>query len=354
MIQPATASRSPSPPDRSTDGRRAGAAAGFQQSLAAFLDAREPKDPSPTPADPGNDDPATDGKGLPGDTAATLAWLPQLPPPATDQLPVAIPPALPQPVGTALPVAVQPAPPQVILATIDGLPTDAAVKTAMAANAKDAEAVADAASPTDPQADAFALPAVPAAAPGSTAPAAEVFGAAIRAAAGQDDEASPRRDSADSGPLPVGAVEMAPQRHAVLATGDVQQAPLDTRQGNFPHQMIDRIEQLRDDANANDTRIRLIPDALGMIDVTMRREGSAVHVHFAAEQSATRALLEDARPQLADIAAARGLALGQTSVGSDGGAQQRPQQSPNWRPPHVANPTAPTAAAATPDDIRIA
>ncbi len=353
MIQSATAPRPPSPSDRTTDTRRSEGAGSFQQSLAAFLDAGD-RDPEPAvAATPGNDDPAADGKPLPDSAAPPLAWLAQLPPVAA---PVAAPPAVadtPPPVvaAPALAVAVTRVAPKVQLeSTVAPDTSDAPAETPV--RDTDDMPVADAL-PDEVKTDAFALPAAAEPAPRGAAPAAEVFGAAIRAAVGKDDDAAPRRQSADTGALPVGAVGLEPQRHAIAATGDVQQAPLDTRRGDFPNQMIDRIEQLRDDANANDTRIRLVPDALGQIDVTMRREGDAVHVHFAAEQAATRSLLEDARPQLADIAAARGIALGQTSVGADGGNQQRqpaPAPIPTWHPPHITA----AAAAATPSDIRIA
>ncbi|GEM_PF-4633830 len=355
MIQSATLSKSPSLPDRTANSRRSDAAGAFQQSFTAFLDAREPDDALPVAADPGNDDPAADGNPLPdGPAAPTLAWLAQLMPPTTDTPVAPTTPASPQPIATQPiatlpPVAIALTTPPVVLATIE---TPPATDPVPAVVADPVSTKPDDTPLPQPKTDAFALPAVPDPAPRGAAPAAEVFGAAIRAATGKDDDAVPRRELVDVGQPSIGAVGLEPQRHAVLATGDVQQAPLDTRHGNFPHQMIDRIEQLRDDANANDTRIRLIPDALGRIDVTMRRDGDAVHVHFSAEQAATRALLNDAQPQLADIAASRGLNLGQTSVGSDGANQQQHQtRTPTWQPQ-----TASTAVAADPitNDIRIA
>ncbi|TXC72435.1 flagellar hook-length control protein FliK [Sphingomonas ginsenosidivorax] len=351
MIQSATVSRSPAPPERTADTRRGTGAGSFQQSLAAFLDAGTDEPEPAVPTGAGNDDPAADGKPLPDQPSPPpLAWLAQLPPVAPGPLPVAETPAPPPPV--AAPALVPAAAPTLVAPMLELVP--ATPKDAPATDVVETSdaPVADAPLP-ETKVDTFALPAVPDPAPRGAAPAAEVFGAAIRAAVGKDDDATPRRDVADAGPPSIGAVGLEPQRHAVLATGDVQQAPLDTRQGDFAHQMIDRIEQLRDDANANDTRIRLIPDALGRIDVTMRRDGDAVHVHFAAEQAATRAMLADAQPQLADIAASRGLTLGQTSVGSDGGAQQRPQTPPpipTWQPQRAATP----ATAAATSDIRIA
>ena len=80
---------------------------------------------------------------------------------------------------------------------------------------------------------------------------------------------------------------------------------------DWPQKMIDRIEALRDDANANDTSIRLKPEALGRIDVALRtRADGAVSVHFTAEQPATRTLIADAAPQLNAAAELDGVAKG--------------------------------------------
>ena len=133
-------------------------------------------------------------------------------------------------------------------------------------------------------------------------------------------------------------------------------APLDLRQDRWPSAMVERIERLRDAVDAVDTRIRLIPDALGSIDVAVKRDGDVVHVHFTAEQAATRALIQDAAPRLAEAAEARGLKLGQTAVGGDGaqpnGRQPQPQQ------PSAPAPARPRSAAAASDedaaDTRIA
>lgn len=366
MIEPATASRSPSATARSAESRRSDGADAFQQSLAAFLDTGDDDaDAPPVAEQAGNDDPAADGNPLPDQppTPPTLAWLAQLAPvPATGTVPVATPTAVATPAAIAAPlvgaVPLAPVPLPVAPANIAADLAAVAVTTidppSPAADPPVPDTPPQPRQSEQPQPNAFALPVAPEALARTAAPAAEVFGAAIRAAAGKDEDATPRRGMADATVLPVATAALEPQRHAVLATGDVQQAPLDTRQGSFPHQMIDRIEQLRDSANANDTRIRLVPDALGTIDVTMRRDGDTVHVHFDAQQSATRTMLADAQPQLAGIADARGLKLGQTSVGTgDGGAQQQQQRpAPAWQPPRAPAP----AEAATPitDDIRIA
>jgi flagellar hook-length control protein FliK len=117
----------------------------------------------------------------------------------------------------------------------------------------------------------------------------------------------------------------------VAKPGQAERQALDMGRQDWPQKMIDRIEALRDDANANDTSIRLKPDALGRIDVSLRTHADgAVTVRFAAEQPTTRALLADAAPQLNAAAEARGIRLTGTSVdlsgsGMTGGDRPRPQ-----------------------------
>ncbi len=182
--------------------------------------------------------------------------------------------------------------------------------------------------------------------PGTVASAAMVFGAAIQAATKKRDEPDTPAAPSDTPLTPVGAAAT----HEIKVA-DAQQAPLDMRQDRWPHAMIERIEMLRDAADAVDTRIRLVPDALGTIDVSVKKDGDTVRVHFNAEQAATRTMLADAQPRLAELAEARGLKLAQGSLG-DGGAQQQrapaAPQTPN-RPAPVS-----TVIADTPDDIRIA
>ena len=192
--------------------------------------------------------------------------------------------------------------------------------------------------------------------PASTTTAGTLFAGAIAAAA------PPKlRDEPALPPSVAGAAPVELPRHAVAAMAEAQQAPLDLAQPHWPERMIDRIATLReaaaDQADAADTRIRLIPDALGTIDVAVRRDGDAVHVHFAADQPATRQLLADAQPQLADLAAARGLRLGGSGVGG-GSAGTQPQYSQQHRParpvPARPRPAGVTDHSANPDDLRIA
>jgi flagellar hook-length control protein FliK len=135
------------------------------------------------------------------------------------------------------------------------------------------------------------------------------------------------------GDLTAAATLLTPADAAQLVAkpGQAERQALDMGRQDWPQKMIDRIEALRDDANANDTSIRLKPDALGRIDVSLRTHADgAVTVRFAAEQPTTRALLADAAPQLNAAAEARGIRLTGTSVdlsgsGMTGGDRPRPQ-----------------------------
>lgn len=186
--------------------------------------------------------------------------------------------------------------------------------------------------------------------PGTVASAAQVFGAAIQAAAQRRDEPRLRDDTTLLAPLAAAGTV-----HALAPTTDAQ-APLDMRQERWPAAMIERIDILRDAANATDTRIRLIPDALGTIDVSVRKDGDTLHVHFAAEQAATRTLLQDAQPRLAELADSRGMKLTQSSVDTGTGQQQQQRAATPHQPSAPARARAGTATAADTDstDTRLA
>lgn len=189
-----------------------------------------------------------------------------------------------------------------------------------------------------PDAPATPLPVTPALLAG---PALQVFGAALAAAAKRDlaDRMAPELGTAG-----IAGAAPAPLLAGGIAATDASGQPLlDMRQERWPQAMIAHIEQLRDAADAVDTRIRLIPDALGTIDVAVSRDGDTLNVHFAAEQAATRLLLQDAQPRLAAIAEERGLRIGQTAVDANT-ASSTPQQQ--QRQPHAQSQPQRDAAAA--------
>lgn len=206
---------------------------------------------------------------------------------------------------------------------------------------------------------AQSTPPVPAITAGASAPAGQVFAAALHAAA-RDERTERDAPVRDTAPQPgFGAADLAP--HAVAAaapttSADAGGGTLDLRDGRWPHAMIDRIERLRDDADSADTRIRLVPDRLGQIDVAVRREGDTLHVRFHAAEAETRALLADAQPRLAEIAQGRGLRLGDAQVG--GGAAQGERQPPRPAPVPATSaaprPATVNAADELSTDIRIA
>jgi flagellar hook-length control protein FliK len=184
--------------------------------------------------------------------------------------------------------------------------------------------------------------AMPQPAAGTTAPAAQVFGAAMHAATSGDErqrtEPVDPAITAVAAPVPVGGT---------APVGDAAQPTLDMRQNNWPTSMIDHIEALRDAANASDTRIRLVPDALGAIDIAVKTVGNAIHIRFAADDATTRTMIEDARPGLIAIAEERGLRIGQAIVEAAPSAQTANQNNGQSNPnPSSAN--QPNQQSATP------
>jgi flagellar hook-length control protein FliK len=147
-------------------------------------------------------------------------------------------------------------------------------------------------------------------------------------------------------------------RHAVQATGDAKNVPLDLRNDQGLQHMIDRIETLRDDANANDTRIRLVPDALGGVDVAVKRAGDALHVSFTTDTEHARALIAEAQPRLVELAEARGVRIAdasvQTGTGNDRSAQQPFQQQPRQASRPASATGLSTPIETTGDDARLA
>lgn len=208
-----------------------------------------------------------------------------------------------------------------------------------------------------PTASAAALPTLLTAAPVAPSPAPvivpalQAFGAAMRQALA-DERRPARRLAEPTGIAPTLAAT------ATAGTAAVTTAPLDTADARWPQAMVQHIERLRDAADAASTRIRLLPDALGPVDVSVRRDGDAVHVHLAAPFAETRQLLQDAQPRLTEAAEQRGLKLiraevsaGSSDAGGGGDRQSPPAPAPFIRTPRSA--PAP-ATAENADETRIA
>ena len=166
------------------------------------------------------------------------------------------------------------------------------------------------------------------------ATAGQVFAAAISASFDSPLASPPR--TADA-PVVQNQAAAEQLRTAVQAMSGVEQPPLDLSREDWAGKMVARLAALRDAAEAADTRIRLAPENLGTVDVSIRREGERLHVHFAADNPATRLLLAEAAPRLAELADARGVKLGQTSVDAGAGGQQgTPGQSQPNQPARPA------------------
>jgi hypothetical protein len=258
-------------------------------------------------------------------------------PPQSGPLTASAAPVAPAPAGAN--VALSPVTPSVPIASAAPAPQAAAVAdtqppiTRLAAN--DAPKVDAAAAPT-PRAPETIVRAAPT--PQPAQPAAIVLGVAfggimagVRPLGG--DRPSPREQALQALTALAGTGPAAP----IAATAQSQHGALDMRRDDWPQAMIDRIEALRDAADATSTRISLAPDALGKVDLSIRHDGSTVHVHFAADAAQTRAILADAQPKLAELAQQRGFRLGQATVdagASGGGQRQQPQSAapPPQRP----------------------
>jgi len=185
-------------------------------------------------------------------------------------------------------------------------------------------------------------------------PARQAFATALAALSTQASlRAQARDDDSDGSSQPIGGFA-APTASTLLQTAVQQvaasdQSALDPRHDRGLHGMIDHIEMLRDDANARDTRIRLTPDALGTVDVALRRDGDAVHVRFSSANEATRLVLNDAQPRLTALAEARGVRIAGSSIDSGTGGGGQPQPQPRTESPRPAR--APRAAMAVDTDI---
>lgn len=277
---------------------------------------------------------------------ATIPTPPRATPAPTQSadIPVLTPAAV-TPTAPAAPTTQATAAPQALAGTA-AVPVDGPTQSAVPAPEPRRAAFVREIAGTRVQAVALAPVAQPAPLPaaGLTAPAAQVFGAAIHAA--QIREEAPAPDAA----MPAAATLVQTATPA-LAT-DAGRPILDMRQDRWPGAMIDHIETLRDAADANSTRIRLVPDALGTIDIALRRDGDTLHVHFTADQAATRSLLQEAQPRLAQAAEDRGIRLGDTAVTAGSGASNDPSRDPSDQPHNQSDPARQAESRAASDQPR--
>ncbi|WP_162254688.1 flagellar hook-length control protein FliK [Sphingomonas sp. Root241] len=183
--------------------------------------------------------------------------------------------------------------------------------------------------------------------------AAALFAAAATGAAPTETHRTLIQDLLPAGaPVALGDIV---RPHAIAAAADVQQSALDMRRQEWMGQMVDRLEAMRDASPSRETRLSLSPEALGKVDVSIRQDGDRIHVHFATETPAARQLLTEAQPRLSELAEARGVKLGQTSVDGGGAGQGSARHAQQVPMPQSPAPRAAEAAEATdPTNKRIA
>ncbi|MFT3977214.1 MAG: flagellar hook-length control protein FliK [Sphingomonas bacterium] len=281
---------------------------------------------------PARQEDAAPGKDLPegGDQADALAWLAA----ALWIAPAAQQPTQQQPALPEAPVSQAAAPQPVAVTPQAVVPMEQQPLPAMpdaAASARQQPMTAPQPQPVRgveiaPVASPAAVPAprmVEEVQVARIAPAAQVFAAAIQRASVGEDQPSAAAPQSVLAMLPAGTDTTI---HAVAAMADPHQSTLDMKRDDWPQQMIQRIDALRDAANANDATIRLIPDALGKIDVSLKREGEGVSVRLDAHQPETRQILADAQPRLVELAEARGLKLSAVTGGASDMTGHLPSQ----------------------------
>lgn len=79
--------------------------------------------------------------------------------------------------------------------------------------------------------------------------------------------------------------------------------------------------------------IRVTPDELGPIEITLRFDGEKVHAHFGAVTPEAREALNSNMHRLRELLSSEGLDLGQSFVGHQGGGERRTHDSDGFRLP---------------------
>lgn len=250
------------------------------------------------------------------DAPAALPLAPTAAPERAVQAPVSAPAASLADAAPAAAVA-----PEVRAALAAAAPVSPTVRPAADISAAPRDVVTESLRPVAP-ANVTTVP-LPAAAPtplpSDVMPAAQAFAQAMFAA----PQVAKDVEDADSDALPVSlmgaagpATATATQSVAVPATAGAHANTLDMSRGEWMMSMIDRIETLRDESGAiGETRLTLSPDALGTVDIAVRRDESGQYqVRISADTAQARTMLADAAPRLNDMAEARGLKLSPAGV----------------------------------------
>jgi flagellar hook-length control protein FliK len=122
-------------------------------------------------------------------------------------------------------------------------------------------------------------------------------------------------------------------------------AQVDTARAEWMQAMIDRIGDAVQEGGKREALIRLLPDALGAVEVRIVERDDRLQVTLNADTAQARQLLSEHAPRLAEMAEARGLRFAQTDIG--GGHAQQQDRRP--APEHPTTPLRPRSAQAEPD-----
>ncbi|MBN2973832.1 flagellar hook-length control protein FliK [Roseomonas aeriglobus] len=286
------------------------------------------------------------------DAPAALPLAPTAAPERSVQAPVSAPAA---PLADAVPAAA--VAPEVRAALAAAAPVSPTVRPAADIPAAPRDVITESVRPVAP-ANVTTVP-LPAAAPtplpSDVMPAAQAFAQAMFAA----PQVAKDVEDADSDALPVSlmsgagpATATATPSVAVPATAAAHANTLDMSRGEWLMSMIDRIETLRDESGAiGETRLTLSPDALGTVDIAVRRDESGQYqVRISADTAQARTMLADAAPRLNDMAEARGLKLSHAGVETGTGTGTNPGfADSNRRDAQQAAPTPRRPASAATD-----
>jgi flagellar hook-length control protein FliK len=142
---------------------------------------------------------------------------------------------------------------------------------------------------------------------------------------------------------PVAASQPAPAATVTFQTAQPA-AQVDTARAEWMQAMIDRIGDVVQEGGKREALIRLLPDALGAVEVKIVERDDRLQVTLNADTAQARQLLSEHAPRLAELAEARGLRFAQTDIG--GGAQQQDRRP---APEQPATPLRPRSAQAEPD-----
>jgi flagellar hook-length control protein FliK len=104
--------------------------------------------------------------------------------------------------------------------------------------------------------------------------------------------------------------------------------------------MIERIGDIAQSDARREAQIKLLPSALGALEVKIVQRDEQMHVTLTSDNAQARQLLSDAAPRLQELAEARGLRFAQADIG---GGQPQDRRTPAEQ--QAQTPLRPTSAA---------